>query len=92
MPFGPEILADGWRKVSIPVIGELEVRRAKMGDLAHAGSNPYWWLACVRCLDGSRLLPDGVAASDIDATIGNAIVSEVLADRPIQAQSGGCSE
>ena len=91
MPFGPEILADGWRKVTIPEIGEVEVRRAKMSDIAHAGSNPYWWIHCVRCLDGSRLLPDGVPAADIAADIGNAILLEVMADRPTQARNEGCS-
>lgn len=91
MPFGPEILADGWRKVSIPVIGEVEVRRAKMADVINAGSNSYWWLACVRCLDGSRLLPDGVPATDIAADIGNAIVAEIMLDRPTQARNEGCS-
>lgn len=91
MPIGPEILADGWRKVTIPVIGDIEVRRAKMSDLVQAGSNPYWWINCARCLDGSRILPDGVAPADIAADIGNAIVAEIMLDRPTQARNEGCS-
>lgn len=91
MPIGREILGDGWRVVEIPVVGKLEVRRATMRDIANAGPNPYWWLSCVRCLDGTNLLPDGVAAADIDATIGNAIIQEIMADRPTAARNGGSS-
>ena len=82
MPFGAEILGDGWRRVQIAGLGEIEVRRAVMRDMAASGGNPYWWVACARCTDGTPILPDGVAAADIDATIGNAILSEVLRDRP----------
>lgn len=87
MPFGPEILGDGWRKVDVPGLGTVEVRRAVMRDMAQAGGNPYWWTACVRCMDGTPILPDGVAAADIDATIGNALLQEVLKDRPTHPQN-----
>lgn len=89
MPLGNDILGDGWRKVDIAGVGALEVRRPLMRDLVTQSGNPYWWVECVRCTDGSRLLPDGVSPADIDATVGNAILAEVMKDRPTAGSSAG---
>lgn len=88
MPLSTDIMGDGWRRVTVQGAGDLEVRRALMRDIASASGNPYWWLSCVRCVDGTPILPDGVSAADIRAEIGNAILAEILADRPTQAWSG----
>jgi hypothetical protein len=82
MSYGPEILGDGWRDIDIPGLGPVQVRRAVMRDLTSAGGSHYWWIACVRCVDGSPLLPPDVAAADIRADIGQAILAEVMRDRP----------
>lgn len=88
MPIGSEFLGDGWRDASIPGLPPLQVRRPVMRDMATAGGNQYWWVECVRCADGSRLLPDGVAAADLQVEIGNAIIAEVMKDRFTQAPKG----
>mgnify|MGYP003332516511 CR=1 FL=1 len=63
MPLAGDIMGDGWRTVEVPGVGPLQVRRPVMRDVLTQGGNPYWWLECVRCVDGTRLLPDGVSAA-----------------------------
>lgn len=92
MPIGAEFLGDGWRTADVPGVGQLEVRRPTMRDIVSQGGNPYWWLTCVRCIDGTPLLPPGVSAADLDLSVGNAIVAEIMQDRPTagsNAESGG---
>jgi len=87
MPLTGDIMGDGWRTVEVPGVGLLQVRRPVMRDIVAQGGNPYWWLECARCVDGTRLLPDGVSASELRAEIGNAILTEVMRDRPIPGSS-----
>jgi hypothetical protein len=87
MPLGTDILGDGWRDVIVPGVGPLQVRRPLMRDVANASGNSYWWLACVRCTDGTNLLPEGVPAADIRADLGNAILAEIMRDRPTAGSS-----
>ena len=91
MPISTNILGDGWRDVDVPGVGPIQVRRPLMRDLATGSGSPYWWISCVRCMDGSNLLPDGVSPAEIRADIGNAIVAEIMKDRPtagLSAESG----
>lgn len=92
MPLPANAFNDGWRKATIPGIGEIEVRRALMRDMAAAPHDRYWWIRCARCLDGTPLLEPGTSAEELRADVGNAIIEEVMADRFTQAQSGDCGE
>lgn len=86
MPIGTEYLGDGWRDADIEGLPPLQVRRPVMRDIAAGGQ--YWWIACVRCADGTPLLAEGVAAADLRVEVGNAIIAEVMKERPFQAPKG----
>jgi hypothetical protein len=91
MPISHDIVArirPSWRTVTIEGVGELQVRTPTVAAAARIPAVD-WWLPCVRCVDGSAFLPEGVDVRDLDAKIVDRIAVEVMreAERPTQPAS-----
>lgn len=93
MPISADILArirPTWRTVTIDGVGEVQVRTPTVAAASRIPA-PDWWLPCVRCVDGSAFLPEGVDVRDLDAKVVDRIAVEVMreAERPTQQASAG---
>lgn len=76
-----------WRLVNLDGIGDVEVRRPIVRDMANATSgDQFWWHVCVR-RNGREMTKDEVL--DLDVEIAAAIATEVTKPRPTRPPSGG---
>jgi hypothetical protein len=80
------------RQVEIEGIGTVLIRRPRLADVLTANANPYWWVACCSCVDGSPLFAPGADVGSIDAEIAGALIAQVNAVRPTQPLKSGNSE
>jgi hypothetical protein len=77
------------RSVDIPELGLLTFREPTLADVQQASTNPYWWVACITCQDGSPLLADPEQAGQLRADIAGRLLEEVNRQRPTDAPSEG---
>lgn len=77
------------RTVDIPELGTLTFREPTLADIQRASAEPYWWVACVTCADGSPLLADPEQAGQLRADIAGRLLEEVNRPRPTDEASAG---
>lgn len=94
MPFDPAKIEVRSRAVEIDGIGTVVVREPTMGDYARARAtgDRYWWVACIRCEDGTPFLADSADMDRLPGAIGDQLLAEVVKLRPTTPPSGGYSE
>lgn len=82
------------RTVEIDGIGTVVVREPTMGDYAQARAtnDRYWWVDCIRCLDGSPLLANRADMDRLPGAVGDQLLEEVVRLRPTTRPSAASSE
>jgi len=80
------------RTVEIGGIGPLVFREPTMGDYQRSQGNPYWWVGCITCPDGTPFLANAADIANISGELASALLEEVNRPRPTAPPSGGCSE
>lgn len=94
MPFDLSKLEVRSRTVEIDGIGAVVVREPTMGDYARARAtgDRYWWVNCIRCVDGTPFLANPADMDNVPGAIGDLLLAEVVKLRPTMPPSGGYSE
>jgi hypothetical protein len=80
------------RAVTIEGVGELVIREPTLADVQRSSTDPYWWVSCVSCPDGSPFLDNTQDAGKIRSEIAGAILTEINAVRPTHAPKGASFE
>jgi hypothetical protein len=75
------------RMVTIPELGELVFREPTLADAQRSALDPYWWVACVTCADGTPFLTNAQDAGRLRADVATAVLAEVNAVRPTAGSS-----
>jgi hypothetical protein len=89
LPIDLHKVAARTRSVDIPELGLLTFREPTLADVTQAVSNPFWWVACITCQDGSAFLQNPQDAGKIRADIAGRLLEEVNRQRPTDAPSEG---
>lgn len=92
MPVDLAKLAPRTRTVDISGIGPLVFREPTMADFQRSQGNPYWWVSCISCLDGTPLLHNPADIAGISGELAAALLEEVNRPRPTPPPKGGYGE
>jgi hypothetical protein len=89
VPIDMEKLRGRERMVDIDGVGALVFREPTLADAQRAGGDPYWWVGCVKCPDGTPFLSNPQEAGQIRSDLAAALIAEVTRTRPTDAPSEG---
>ncbi len=89
MPIDLSKVTTRTRVVDVPELGPLTFREPTLADVQRAQADPYWWVACITCADGSQFLANPQDAGKIRAEVAGRLLEEVNRTRPTDAPSEG---
>jgi hypothetical protein len=80
------------RTVEIDGVGPLVFREPTLADVQRASVDPFWWVACVTCPDGTPFLADPKDAGKIRSDLAGLLMEEINRTRPTPAPKGASGE
>ena len=89
MPFDLSSISPKPRRVDVSGVGVIMVREPTMADYTRAAMDPYWWAACLSCIDGTPFVHNHADMANVRADICSALLEEINRPRPTQAPSAG---
>jgi hypothetical protein len=88
MPVDVSKLLARSRTVEIDGVGPLVFREPTLADVQRASVDPFWWVACVTCPDGTQFLSDPKDAGKIRSDLAALLMEEINRTRPTPAPKG----
>lgn len=92
MPIDVSKLLARSRTVEIEGLGSLIFREPTLADVQRAPIDPYWWVACITCVDGTPFLADPKDAAKIRHDVAGLLMEEINRVRPTPAPKGAGGE
>lgn len=92
MPFDLSSISPKPRRVDVPGVGVIMVREPTMADYTRAAADPYWWAACLSCIDGTPFVHNHGEMANVRADICSALLAEINRERFTTPPNGGSGE